>query len=41
MTTYQDNPYYYVDSPLNHPDEELWWAGPVYAERGADPMAAV
>lgn len=40
MTTYQENPYYYVDSPLNQPDEE-WWSGHPYAERAADPMAAV
>lgn len=41
MTTYQDNPYYYVDSPLNQPDEELWWASREYAERPTDPMVAV
>lgn len=40
MTTYQENPYYYVDSPLSQPDEE-WWPGHPYAEGAADPMAAV
>lgn len=39
MTAYQDTPYYYVDSPLNQPEEEeYWWAEPI-AE--ADPMVAV
>ena len=40
MTTYQDNPYYYVDSPLNQPDDE-WWTGHEYGQQMADPMAAV
>jgi len=37
MTAYQDTPYYYVDSPLNQPEEEWGW------EDGApaDPMASV
>jgi len=42
MTTYQENPYYFVDSPLNQPnDDEAWWIAPDYAQPAADPMAAV
>ena len=42
MTTYQENPYYFVDSPLNQPDDdEAWWIAPNHAQPAADPMAAV
>ena len=42
MTTYQENPYYFVDSPLNQPDDdEAWWVAPDHAQAAADPMAAV
>lgn len=41
MTTYQNIPYSYVDSPLNQPDEESYW----WVEEGLanprDPMVAV
>ena len=37
MTAYQDTPYYYVDSPLNQPEEEWGWEGGA----PADPMASV
>ena len=42
MTTFQDNPYYYVDSPLNQPEDDApWWAGQPYVDPRADAMAAV
>lgn len=42
MTTYQDNPYYYVDSPLNQPDDDApWWMAPELGMPVIDPMAAV
>jgi soluble lytic murein transglycosylase-like protein len=40
MTTYQDTPYYYVDSPLSQPDEEQYGWNDGYADP-PDPMAAV
>lgn len=41
MAAYQDTPVYYVDSPLNQPDEELYgWAGAGYGAQN-DPMSAV
>lgn len=41
MTAYQDTPYYYVDSPLNQPeDNSYWWAEAAYPNQH-DPMAAV
>ncbi len=39
MTAYQETPYYHVDSPLNQPDDEFWWAEAGDVAR--DPMAAV
>lgn len=42
MTAYQDNPYYFVDSPLNHPEDDApWWVAPGHIYPEADPMAAV
>ena len=37
MTAYQDTPYYYVDSPLNQPEEEWGWEDVPQP----DPMASV
>lgn len=42
MTAYQDNPYYFVDSPLNQPEDDApWWVAPGHVYPDADPMAAV
>lgn len=42
MTTYQENPYYYVDSPLNQPEDDApWWMGAEYEPNHTDPMVAV
>lgn len=42
MTTYQDNPVYYVDSPLNQLDDDApWWMAPESLQPNIDPMAAV
>jgi soluble lytic murein transglycosylase-like protein len=40
MTTYQDTPYYHVDSPLSQPDEEEYWCHDSHVEM-PDPMVAV
>lgn len=41
MTAYQDTPFYYVDSPLNQPeDNSYWWAEAAYPNQH-DPMTAV
>ena len=37
MTAYQETPYYYVDSPLNQPEEEWGWEDMAQT----DPMASV
>ena len=39
MTTYQDVPYSFVDSPLNQPEDDSWVAYD-YGWQPADPMAA-
>lgn len=42
MTTYPDNPVYYVDSPLNQPDDDApWWMGADYNHVYTNPMDAV
>lgn len=41
MTTYQDNSIYYVDSPLNHADDDAPWYVAAYAAPPIDPLAAV
>ena len=41
MTAYQDTPYYYVDSPLNQPEnDDYWWLDESAADE-TDPMVAV
>ena len=42
MTAYQDNPYYFVDSPLNQSDDDAaWWAAYGRMDAPNDPLAAV
>lgn len=42
MTAYQENPYYYVDSPLNQPDDDApWWVAADYIHQTNDPMVAI
>lgn len=42
MTTYPDNPVYFVDSPLNQPNDDApWWMSPETTRPDIDPLAAV
>lgn len=42
MTTYPDNPVYYVDSPLNQPEDDApWWMSADYDQAYTNPMEAV
>ncbi len=42
MTTYQDNSYYLIDSPLNQSnDDEVWQFPPGYGQPMGNPMATV
>lgn len=41
MTAYQDTPYYFVDSPLNQPEDDAYWWAEAATPYMPDPMVAV